>query len=665
MTARLPTPGGDDDTWGDILNSFLEVSHNADGSLIPGAVTGAGAYSKPGSGIPASDLTSAAQTSLSLANSAVQAGGANTWTANQYFKSGDPWFDVKAFGAVGDGSTDDSSAINNAITTANAAGGGVVYFPPGTYVVASRVILKSGASLLGSGRSSTTIKGNTGVTSAVLYGSTTNAYSNAFIRDLTINGNASAFSSDIQGISIDSGSRVRITSVRITNTYQIGIYETNCTDMSVDNSFFDNVGITSSTSGNVIDMVNATRGKVAFNNIRDWGNNAIGRGIYIYNSPQTEIIANTISNPGNTNHSHMISLDGSSDRCIIANNMLDNSAYTGTSRVAMGISVFNSNDALVSSNRILQPTQDNGSLEPIQIDGTSARATVTGNHCERGDDNGITLWGAGEHVATGNYVMYCAHHGISVNGNNCTVSGNTVKNSGQHPIISNPSGIGVLTGITGTVVVGNRCYDDQGTQTQQYGVLETGTANSNTILGNDLTGNLLGPISYVGANTIVGANQGFTPRKGEVEVHDIGTASFADSFVPVTPVNGTLQFRSDAGFLAIRTATNIYTPLAKDKTSTLTDGASVSPSFLNGNHFILSAGGSRTINNVSFRVTGASVTFDITNNTAGAITTTWNSAYKLAGGAWTDPAAGKARTITFYCYDGTNWRELSRSSADI
>ncbi len=31
--ARLPIPGGDDGTWGDILNSFLVVSHNTDGTL--------------------------------------------------------------------------------------------------------------------------------------------------------------------------------------------------------------------------------------------------------------------------------------------------------------------------------------------------------------------------------------------------------------------------------------------------------------------------------------------------------------------------------------------------------------------------------------------------------------------------------------------------------
>lgn len=41
MTARLPTPGGDDGDWGDILNTFLEVSHNGDGTLSSSAVSSA------------------------------------------------------------------------------------------------------------------------------------------------------------------------------------------------------------------------------------------------------------------------------------------------------------------------------------------------------------------------------------------------------------------------------------------------------------------------------------------------------------------------------------------------------------------------------------------------------------------------------------------------
>ena len=46
-------------------------------------------------------------------------------------------FDVKAFGAKGDGKTPDREAINKAIDAAAAAGGGTVDFPAGTYVTGS------------------------------------------------------------------------------------------------------------------------------------------------------------------------------------------------------------------------------------------------------------------------------------------------------------------------------------------------------------------------------------------------------------------------------------------------------------------------------------------------------------------------------------------------
>jgi len=42
MAERLPIPGGDDGTWGDILNSFLEVSLNGDGTLQTAAISSAG-----------------------------------------------------------------------------------------------------------------------------------------------------------------------------------------------------------------------------------------------------------------------------------------------------------------------------------------------------------------------------------------------------------------------------------------------------------------------------------------------------------------------------------------------------------------------------------------------------------------------------------------------
>src|ERR1700744_1219888 len=51
-------------------------------------------------------------------------------------------FDVRKYGATGDGKTVDSPAINKAIEAVAAAGGGVLVFPAGTYLCFS-IHLKS------------------------------------------------------------------------------------------------------------------------------------------------------------------------------------------------------------------------------------------------------------------------------------------------------------------------------------------------------------------------------------------------------------------------------------------------------------------------------------------------------------------------------------------
>jgi polygalacturonase len=55
-------------------------------------------------------------------------------------------FNIKTFGAAGDGKTLATHSINQAIDAANAAGGGTVYFPPGAYLSGS-IHLKSNITL--------------------------------------------------------------------------------------------------------------------------------------------------------------------------------------------------------------------------------------------------------------------------------------------------------------------------------------------------------------------------------------------------------------------------------------------------------------------------------------------------------------------------------------
>src|SRR5258708_259597 len=97
MAARLPTIGGDSGNWGTVLNQFLQVGHNSDGTL-------SGAYS--------------------LTN-------------------------VKDYGAKGDGSTDDTAAIQSAINASSS--GATIFFPPGTYIISSPIQYKGSRSYIGAG----------------------------------------------------------------------------------------------------------------------------------------------------------------------------------------------------------------------------------------------------------------------------------------------------------------------------------------------------------------------------------------------------------------------------------------------------------------------------------------------------------------------------------
>ncbi len=60
-------------------------------------------------------------------------------------------FDVKRYGALGDGVADDTATIREAIAAADAAGGGIVYFPKGRYRVTGNLSVGSGITLGGEG----------------------------------------------------------------------------------------------------------------------------------------------------------------------------------------------------------------------------------------------------------------------------------------------------------------------------------------------------------------------------------------------------------------------------------------------------------------------------------------------------------------------------------
>jgi hypothetical protein len=106
--ARLPQPGGDNGNWGTILNDFLLQAHQADGKLKNNSITAAAIQDGT---ITESQLSTVVQSKL------------NPASAN--------CINVRDYGAVGDGSHDDSAAIKEA--ESHLTNGSYLYFPAGDY----------------------------------------------------------------------------------------------------------------------------------------------------------------------------------------------------------------------------------------------------------------------------------------------------------------------------------------------------------------------------------------------------------------------------------------------------------------------------------------------------------------------------------------------------
>lgn len=126
------------------------------------------------------------------------------------------FYNIKDYGAVGDSATNDSAAVNNAISAANIAGGGIVYVPPGSYAINSVITMLSNVTLLGSGPSSRLIIAN-----GIYITMVSQQY--VTLRDLYLDcSNTSTL--NLQTILINKTSDVTIENCWLINVYGFGVF---------------------------------------------------------------------------------------------------------------------------------------------------------------------------------------------------------------------------------------------------------------------------------------------------------------------------------------------------------------------------------------------------------------------------------------------------------
>ncbi|MEK6282045.1 MAG: DUF2341 domain-containing protein [Acidobacteriota bacterium] len=151
-------------------------------------------------------------------------------------------FNVKAYGALGDGTTDDHTAFV-AANTAAAVGGGTILVPASStaYIIGSTFTLSANVSLKGAGIGVSTIKRKSTLTAT----SVLRTGNNSVVSDLTFDGDfparSTGFASEI-GI---LGNDTLIERIEIKNAWDIGIDMANVTNARIQNSIFNGSGVTS------------------------------------------------------------------------------------------------------------------------------------------------------------------------------------------------------------------------------------------------------------------------------------------------------------------------------------------------------------------------------------------------------------------------------------
>jgi hypothetical protein len=230
-----------------LANGAVTSSKIADGTIVNADVSASAA-------IAASKL------------SFTQAGtGAAARTADSKLKDA---VSVRDFGAAGNGSTNDTSAIQNAINAVAALGGGVVIFPLGVYAINSTITLGSGVTLDGGG--SATIKATSSMTSMI----TASALDRIAVRGLTIDGDNNVTS---YSVSLTTSTNVEVSRCRFinwTNGLRVAS-DTSTASKNVDVLFNSFTSPATSNAYYPLSVQSTTGGRMV-ENVRVIGNTIIG-----------------------------------------------------------------------------------------------------------------------------------------------------------------------------------------------------------------------------------------------------------------------------------------------------------------------------------------------------------------------------------------------------
>lgn len=375
-----------------------------------------------------------------------------TKTSFSMIQQGKQFNNALDFGVVGDGTTNDTAALQAAI---NASTGGVLYLPAGVYLC-STLSLVANFTLVGAGQNNTIIRSNGTNVSSFVSGSSTDYVT---VQDLQID------FADISSVTATSAfgflnsNFVAIRNCTVVKFNKLGVAFNSCRNFWVQDCYIKR---TTADAQGVNECILTTE---------------TGSQTNQYGWIQNNICVN----------SGMLLQGG---YLFVDNNTISNWRYgAGISIAQTTSSIFN----VLSNNHII------GNYAGLDSDGLT--------------NKGIECWGSVTRIF-GNIIHGASGPGIFVGGQRVIAEGNVIYNNNTYTA-ETPSG-GIVLGYydatynsIGAVLVGNYCFDSAGASgTQQYGIVVGSGVSGVYIASNFLDNNKLGPIlavsnsstSYIGTS---------------------------------------------------------------------------------------------------------------------------------------------------------------------
>jgi hypothetical protein len=471
---------------------------------------------------------------------------------------------VTDFGAVGDGVTDDTAAIQAAVNV-----GGEIIFPTGVYVIGSTVNIPSNVKMSGDGKTSI-LKLANGANTHIFQNSNYVSGSNENIKidGLIIDGNVvnqtnnGAYNkhgirlkntlrfylqnSVIRNVGTDCINMIDSNDACIVQNTLHGAYNHAVTFQGCDGLLGENNTIYN--CGSKTDALGFTSSGHAFIGVNDACNNVRLVGNYVYDmgdsclrnerAGQGWVISNNLVINSGKDSIKIMGVVGSSVKPkanIITGNVIIDAGNTGI--------VANGDGTIVSNNSIYGTGKNPSgaaagkwfaSASGIAILDDSKNVVVSSNYVREAYSTGVIIEGGFGCVIKENNVTLCGTNGIEANNHNgCVIENNEIFDNGT-ALTSTHAGIrinGTSASYSRHSVRSNRCYNT-GANGHLWGIRLEGGANVsqslvqfNQLWGNTNTSQLF--TNWSGAGNVINQNTGYITENRGTAIVLAGSTSVA------------------------------------------------------------------------------------------------------------------------------------------